>query len=190
MTDLQFNRYDAYGAREQRALVEDVYRRSYRAAIASGDPFDQPAEFMKRFDAYTDPRRSNGFELVVATIDRLAVGQTWGWPLGPSTAWWGGLVPDEDGTEHGEFVREDGARTFALSEIMIDEDRAGQGIAHALHDELLAGRTEERATLLVEPDNPRAYRAYLRWGWSRRGELTPSWPDAPTFDVLIRTLTS
>ncbi len=65
---------------------------------------------------------------------------------------------------------------------------AGRGLARKLHDTLLSSRPERRATLLVEPENERAYGAYLRWGWSRVGVTKPSWPDAPTFDVLIREL--
>lgn len=64
----------------------------------------------------------------------------------------------------------------------------GCGLARALHDYLLDSRFERRSTLLVEPDNDRAYRAYVNWGWSRVGVTKPSWPGAPTFDVLIRDL--
>ena len=86
------------------------------------------------------------------------------------------------------FTDEDGTRTFALSEIMVREDLTGQGLAHRLHDELLGRRPERRATLLVEPDNTAAYRAYTRWGRSKVAELRPGWPDAPLWDVLIRPL--
>jgi ribosomal protein S18 acetylase RimI-like enzyme len=67
-------------------------------------------------------------------------------------------------------LREDGTRTFALSEIMVRRAYTGQGIAHALHDELLGGRSEERATLLVRPANTFAYRAYTGGG----GRKSPS----------------
>ncbi|PZS37998.1 MAG: hypothetical protein DLM62_16175 [Pseudonocardiales bacterium] len=64
----------------------------------------------------------------------------------------------------------------------------GQGVAHALHDELLKSRREARATLLVRPENTTAYRAYTRWGWRPVGHLRPAWPDAPLMDVLIISL--
>lgn len=182
MTDLEFRRYGAAGAREIRQTIEDVYRDAYTAAIATGDPFDSPEAFMMRFDAYT--ARDGAFDLVVAYQDGRAVGQTWGWPLGKDAAWWRGLVEEP---EPG-FTTETGSRTFALSEIMVRQDRAGRGIAHAMHDELLAARREERATLLVESENERAYRAYTSWGWERVGQLQPGWPNAPLFDVLIRPL--
>ncbi|MGF0319177.1 GNAT family N-acetyltransferase [Nocardia fluminea] len=142
---------------------------------------------MHRFDAYTHPDRATGFDLVIVTLGDIAIGQTWGWPLPPGTAWWTGLELDDAALDHDEFTRETGKRTFALSEIMVDQTRTGHGIAHALHDEILSQRLEERATLLVDPENPRAYSAYREWGWSRVGTLTPTWDGAPAFDVLIRS---
>jgi len=114
--------------------------------------------------------------------DGKAVGQTWGWPLTPNRKWWSGL--DADGLD----TAETGSRTFALSEIMVVRSHAGSGIAHALHDEILSGRGEQRATLLVEPENQRAYLAYQKWGWNKAGTLQPSWPSAPALDVLMRKL--
>ncbi|NKY50315.1 GNAT family N-acetyltransferase [Nocardia vermiculata] len=182
---IEFQHYDNDGARGVRMTVEDVYRRSYVDAIASGDPFDSPEEFMRRFDSYSSPRNT-GFEYVLAVVGGRPAGQIWGWPLPPNAAWWGNLHLDDPDTDIEEFTAEDGTRTFGLSEIMVCTEYAGQGVARAMHDELLGRRPEGRATLLVEPDNPRAYERYIRWGWRRVGYLRPSWPDAPRFDVLIR----
>ncbi|WP_280362301.1 GNAT family N-acetyltransferase [Nocardia wallacei] len=186
MSAPEFSRYDADQARGLRATVEEIYRRSYVEAIASGELFDSPTEFMARFDAYTEPHRTRGFELVIARVDGEPAGQAWGWPLGPNAGWWRGLRLDSG--DVGEFTAENGFRTFALSEIMVCEEYAGHGLGHALHDELLRARPERRATLLVEPDNLRAYNAYRKWGWERVGSLQPSWPGAPSLDVLIREL--
>ncbi|MEV6323662.1 GNAT family N-acetyltransferase [Nocardia sp. NPDC051787] len=186
VNDLAFQRMSAAEARDHRAEVEDIFRASYVEAIDSGEEFESPEAFMKRFDAYTDPSRASGFELVMARIGEHAVGQTWGWPLGPRSQWWNGL---RLGTgDLATFTAEDGTRTFALSETMVQAEFTGHGIARALHDDLLGRRPEQRATLLVQPDNRRAYDTYRRWGWARVGVLTPSWPDAPTFDALIREL--
>jgi hypothetical protein len=178
---LTFRRYQAEEARGARDVVETVYRGAYWQAIEEGDPFNQPDAFMRRFDAYA----SNPLlELVVAFEDGEAIGQTWGWPLTADGRWWSRL---ESEPEPG-FTDEDGTRTFALSEIMVVRAHTGRGVAHALHDELLRGRREKRATLLAEPENETAYRAYVRWGWQPVAKLRPLWPDAPTFDVLILPL--
>ncbi len=178
---LEFRRYDATTARELRKVVEDIYTHSYTDAIANGGPFHSVSAFMTRFDSYV---RIDGFDLVVAYDNGKPAGQTWGWPLGHGSKWWEGLLTE---TEPG-FTDEDGTRTFALSEIMVREDLTGRGVAHALHDQLLANRPESRATLLVEPDNRIAYRAYIRWGWQRVAQLRPAWPEAPIWDVLILPL--
>ncbi|WP_242895184.1 GNAT family N-acetyltransferase [Actinomadura litoris] len=181
--ELTFRRFDAAQARAIGDLVESLYLDAYATAIASGDEFDSVEQFMRRFEAYTSSGR--GFDLVVAyTPGGEAVGQSWGWPLAPDTAWWGGLEAEP---EPG-FTAETGARTFALSEIMVRRAWTGQGIAHRLHDQLLAARPEARATLLVEADNDRAYRAYRSWGWRQVGRLRPRWEHAPTFHVLILPL--
>lgn len=178
---LAFKRLDAEAARRSSTTIEDLYVRSHQDAIKSGDPFRSTATFMERFDRYT---KTPGFDLLVAYEEGDPIGLTWGWPLRPNSTWWDGLLTDL-GTG---FTEESGQRTFALSEIMVVSERMGRGVAHALHDELLAARQEERATLLVRPDNERAYTAYRRWGWQRVGSLRPAWPDAPTFDVLIHAL--
>lgn len=80
---------------------------------------------MQRFDAYTS--RSE-FDLVIAYHGSEPIGQTWGWPLTPDTAWWGNLISE---LEPG-FTVEDGHRTFALSELMVRQRWTGHGVAHAL----------------------------------------------------------
>jgi ribosomal protein S18 acetylase RimI-like enzyme len=177
---LTFRRFDAKAARNARGTVEIVYRGAYAEAIEGGDPFNQPDAFMRRFDSYA---ANPLLELVVAYEDGEPVGQTWGWPLTANSRWWTGLDEPEPG-----FTAEDGKRTFALSEIMVRGEWTGRGIAHALHDELLRGRHEKRATLLAEHENVNAYRAYIKWGWRKAAELRPDWPDAPVFDVLILSL--
>lgn len=186
MSVLSFQQFTGNSARDVRDEVEDIYRRSYSEIIDSGSAFDTVEAFIERFDAYTDPQRGE-FTMVMARVDGEPAGQAWGWPLSSATRWWEGLRLDIDDPD---FTSEDGTRTFALSEIMVCSEHTGKGLAHALHDELLKGRPEHRATLLVEPDNERAYAAYSRWGWQRVGTLQPDWEDAPMFEVLVRDLQS
>jgi GNAT superfamily N-acetyltransferase len=182
--EVAYRRFDSATARAVRETVQAIYEASYVDAIASDDPFDSVEQFMHRFDRYT---QRDGFDLIIAEQDDQPIGQTWGWPLqetDTTRGWWASLLHEP---EPG-FTDEDGTRTFALSEIMVHRAHTGHGIAHALHDQLLAARPEKRATLLVEPDNGPAYRAYLHWGWTKVNELRPGWPDAPLFDVLILPL--
>ena len=83
--------------------------------------------------------------------------------------------------------KDDGHRTFALTEIMIRGPWRRQGYARHLHDALLRNRKEERATLLVLPDNAPAKAAYAAWGWRKLGELKP-FEDSPTYDSMIVSL--
>lgn len=180
-SDLSFRRYNASEAHRLRDVVETIYVDSYRDAISDGNPFDSTDEFMRRFDSYVS---NTDFDLVVAYQGENAIGQAWGWPLTERSAWWEGLLAEPEPN----FTHETGERTFALSEIMVIHGHRGKGIAHALHDTLLAGRSESRATLLVKPDNTRAYRVYQLWGWHKVAQLHPGWENAPTFDVLILEL--
>lgn len=181
MPALTFRHYDAEAARAIRDTVRLIHREAYAAAIERGDPFESGDAPMRRFDIYT---RREGFDLVIAHLDDEPVGQAWGWPLGPGTTWWDGLISNPDPG----FTDEDGTRTFAFSEFMVHAHRAGQGIGHALHDELLVSRPEQRATLLVRPENTTAYRAYRRWGWRKAVELRPAVPHAPLMHALILDL--
>ena len=53
---------------------------------------------------------------------------------------------------------------------------AGKGIGHVLHDELLATRNEERASLLVRPENTTAYRDTPDGAGARRPNCAPTCP--------------
>ena len=174
---VSFRRYDAAEHRHLSKTVEEIYRASYVEAIESGHSFDSVEAFMARFNSYSC---LPDLDLVIAYSDEGPIGQTWGWPRKDS-GWWNGVTPKPEA----HFTEEDGRRTFALSEIMVVRGWTGRGIAHALYDTLLLARRERRATLLVEPDNIIARRAYEHWGWSKVGQLRPSWEDAPSFDVMV-----
>src|SRR5260370_23080797 len=123
-------------------MVSFIHHDAYADIIASGDPFETPDAFMQRFDGHTS---NPALDFVIASIGDDLVGQAWGFPIARPTI--GDAQP-----------------TFALCEVMVRKAWTGQGIAHALHDELLGARTEPQAELYVRPDNTRAYRAHLKWG--------------------------
>lgn len=105
------------------------------------------------------------------------MGYAYGFSLQPDTHWWQGLLtPLAE-----ETIRETGSRTLALSELMVRAPWRGRGIGRGLHDELLTGRNEERATLLVEPGNTEARGRYARWGWTELGRLRPPGKAPPSF---------
>jgi GNAT superfamily N-acetyltransferase len=76
---------------------------------------------------------------------------------------------------------------LALFEIMVRDPWRGTGLAHRIHEELLAGRDEERATLLVEPEHPNVKALYEEWGYQHIGDQQP-FPDAPLYATMVRQL--
>lgn len=125
-----------------------------------------------------------GWEVVTATDDGELAGYIYGFTLPSHTGWWRWLTTPVDDT----FTTETGKRTLAISELMVRERWRGHGLARRLHDEMLSGRREERATLLVLPDNTRAQDTYARWGWRKVAEMRPNWENSPLWDVLILPL--
>lgn len=149
-----------------------------RAELLS-QPFYSPERFQQRLDSYI---KAPGFDLVAARIEGLLVGYAFGSPLPADTKWWDGF----QGSENTDLTNETGARTFAFREILVRRAYQQHGIAHRLHDELLAPRPEERATLLVRSDNP-AGGLYRRWGWQPVGYSQP-FADGPLFESMVLDL--
>jgi GNAT superfamily N-acetyltransferase len=130
-------------------------------------------------------RRQPGFALAEARHGGYLVGYASGMPLRPSTSWWRGLttpLPADVTTEHP-------GRTFALTELLVRASWRRQGIGRELHDLLLGGRAEERATALVPPGAGAAQRAFASWGWQKagraRGDGGPADVGAPVADVML-----
>ncbi|MFC8850411.1 MULTISPECIES: GNAT family N-acetyltransferase [unclassified Micromonospora] len=153
----------------------------YLKVYVGGDEFHSEDRYRRQLAAHM---QRVGWDLVTATVDGELVGYSYGFPLPAGTGWWTGMQE----TVPSGFTDEDGKRTFAISELMVAPTWQRRGIARALHDELLAERGEERATLLANPDNAPAQAAYRSWGWQKVTQLRPNWEHAPTFDVMIRPL--
>ena len=125
-----------------------------------------------------------GFVLAEARRGDYLVGFAAGIPLRPSTSRRKDLtapLPAEITTEHPD-------RTFALTELLVRASWRRQGIAGSLHDLILDGRPEERATLTVPPGAAAAQKAFRKWGWSRVARTRGPDPRSPVLDVLIITL--
>jgi GNAT superfamily N-acetyltransferase len=160
-------------ADELQALHAEVYAASPDAR--QGDA----AEFADRFRVQ---RRQPGFALAVARHGGYLVGYASGVTLRPSTSWWRDLttpVPEDVSAEYP-------GRTFALGDLLVRASWRRQGIGQALHDLILAGRPEERATLTVLPAAVPAQNALAKWGW--RKVARTRLPGAPVADVLVTSL--
>jgi ribosomal protein S18 acetylase RimI-like enzyme len=181
MTDgFTIKHYGQHEADDVLDIITGLYTASH-ADVIEADSFLSVDRFHTRLTGY---RRSPGFELVIAYAGE-PLGLAFGYPLPREAAWWDGLITSVDP----ELIAETGTRTFALNEIMVHPGYQGEGVAHALHAELMAHRPEQRATLLVRRDNEAAQAAYARWGYTSIGRLQP-FPDAPVYDALVLDLSS
>jgi ribosomal protein S18 acetylase RimI-like enzyme len=177
-TNISFECLDADQAAAQLDEIVAAYTDVY---ADTGDEFFGEERFRRQL---TGHMTAPGWELVAARDGDRMIGYVYGFALAESTRWWRGLVTDvPDG-----FTSEDGRRTLAISELLVRSSWRRRGVARALHDRLLAGRSEARATLLVEPDNVPAQAAYAAWGWRKVPQLRPSWDGAPLYDVLVLDL--
>ncbi|HTS96134.1 MAG TPA: GNAT family N-acetyltransferase [Streptosporangiaceae bacterium] len=158
--------------------------RSLHAEVYAAPPYqggEDAAEFARRFRVQC---RQPGFILAEARHGEYLVGYAAGMPLRPSTSWWKDLttpVPDEVTAEHP-------GRTFALLDLLVRASWRRQGIGRALHDLVLRGRPEERATLAVLPAAAPAQAAFQAWGWRKVARTRDAHPGAPVSDVLVSTL--
>jgi GNAT superfamily N-acetyltransferase len=178
-TELGFGRLD--GAR---AAGHGEELQALHAEVYADPPYRRDADpdgFARRFAVQ---RRQPGFVLAEARHGGYLVGYAAGLPLRPSTSWWRGLttpLPDE-------VTAEPPGRTFALAELLVRASWRRQGIGRKLHDLVLAGRPEERATLTVLPAAAPAQTAFQSWGWRKVGRTRDPEPGAPVSDVLVLAL--
>jgi ribosomal protein S18 acetylase RimI-like enzyme len=135
-------------------------------------------------DRFRVQRRQPGFVLAEARRGGYLIGWACGMPLRPSTSWWRDLttpLPADVTAEHP-------GRTFALTELMVRASWRRQGIGRTLHDLVLRGRPEERATLAVRPAAGPAQAAFRAWGWRKIARTRDPAAGSPLYDVLIMPL--
>lgn len=176
-TSLEFTRAGSEAARQRTGELLAAYADAYgvdpgdRKVSAFGDRLQRAAE-------------RPGFELALAGGDGYAVtGFAFGYPLPDGdTHWWAGLRPEPASG----FAVETGTRTFVLAEIEVRRSLQGGGIGRRLHDLLLDGRPEERATLAVNPGSEDAHAVYQRWGWDLAGQVPGSSGDYfDAYDLFV-----
>jgi GNAT superfamily N-acetyltransferase len=149
---------------------------------------DPPYEWQDDADLFAErfrvQRRQPGYVLAAAHRGGYLVGYAAGMPLRQSTSWWRDLtapLPDDVTAEYP-------GRTFALIDLLVRASWRRQGIGRALHQLILQGRREERATLVVLPAANAAQNAFHSWGWRKVGRTRAGGPGSAVSDVLVVTL--
>jgi GNAT superfamily N-acetyltransferase len=168
--------------RQAAAHEEDL--RVLHAEVYAAPPYAQPADpgsFARRFAVW---RRQSGSALAEARHGGYLVGYALGMPLRPSTSWWKDLTT----ALPADITEEHPGRTFAVADLLVRASWRRQGIGATLHDMLLAGRPEERATAAVLPAAAPAQHAFRAWGWHKVARTREPRPGAPVCDVLLTTL--
>ncbi|MFF2787657.1 GNAT family N-acetyltransferase [Streptomyces sp. NPDC058049] len=162
-----------------RPTLVGVYAEVYEKEIGE-DPFFSVDRFEGRLTGHSS---RPSWEAVVAFDGGEAAGYAYAAALPENTGWWAHMLRPLPETE----TAEDGSRSLALFEIMVRAPWRGTGLAHRIHEELLSSRTEERVTLLVEPDHPKVKALYEGWGYDHIGDQQP-FPDAPVYATMVRRL--
>ena len=151
-----------------RDLVAAAGRR--RAAADTEELLELRAEVYGADDGafagrFRTQRRQPGFVLAEARNGGYLVGYAFGMPLRPSTSWWRQLtapLPEAVTAEHP-------GRTFALADLAVRPSWRRQGIGRDLHDLILRGRPEERATAVLAPAAAPAQHAFRSLGLAQAG---------------------
>jgi len=168
----------------QHAVTHAGELQALHAEVYEAPPYGLSAdagEFGRRFRVQC---RQPGFVLAEARSGGYLVGYAAGMPLRPSTSWWRALtspLPEEIVTEYP-------GRTFSVIELLVRAAWRRQGIGQTLHDLLLRGRREERATLVVWPEATAAQRAFQSWGWHKIARTRDPGAGSRLADVLVTEL--
>jgi hypothetical protein len=171
---LDLKHYGHAEAASIRELLLDVHDEVYEGV---DDPLAGRDEFARFVDSWS---AREGFACVVGYDQGEPVGYAYGGPLGAASTWWAKVTP----ALSGELTRETGTRTFALSELMVRARWRKTGAARRIHDALLAGRAEERVTLLVHKEHAKVRALYEEWGYRTVGETVP-FEGAPDLCAMV-----
>ncbi|GAA2626519.1 hypothetical protein GCM10010411_74330 [Actinomadura fulvescens] len=174
MDDVEFEHLDRDATRAIFSQIQTVYAAAFPEYSLDGHR-----------DRTFRQLKVPGFETVTARSNGALIGFVYGLPLGEATGWWRGLEPPRAA----DYTAETGARTFAVIDLAVLPEYRGRGLARRLMDELLQGRTEERATLATSPGKPDIQRMYQRWGWREVGRVPGGEGATQTaFDLYVISL--
>jgi ribosomal protein S18 acetylase RimI-like enzyme len=153
------------------------------------EAFSAPPFFWRDDESALHRERLSGllsdptFGIATAQVGAELVGFGYGFTVPVNTSRWSQVIP----APSVELAKEWPGRTFLLFDYAVRPALRGQGIGHRLHDLLLGSRSEERATLTVQPTAVDTKRLYERWRWRQVGQIEGGQTAAaPVFDVYLR----
>ncbi|MFE4664632.1 GNAT family N-acetyltransferase [Streptomyces sp. NPDC056716] len=181
MAELTYERYDG----EEAAPALDAFLPAYEEVYAEPPYSEGPSDVAQFIDRYLLHVQRDGMRLGIARDGREVVGFSYGYLLPADTGWWANM----DQELAGDFVREDGTRTWVILELAVRKPWSRRGIAASLHTALLDGLAVERVTLTVrpEPEAAAAQAAYHAWGYHPVGTSHP-WAEAPYYRAMVLDL--
>jgi GNAT superfamily N-acetyltransferase len=174
--EIRFELFDGRQAAEHAAELQAVHEDACTGQSGTGE--DDTARVAGSLEVQ---RRQPGFVLAAAHSGGYLIGYATGMPLRPSTSWWRDLttsLPERVTSEHP-------GRTFALTDLVVRPAWRRQRIGAYLHDLILSGRAEERATVLIPPTATAAQAAFQSWGWHKIARIRAAESGSPASDVLI-----
>ncbi|MFF8831406.1 GNAT family N-acetyltransferase [Streptomyces sp. NPDC015131] len=161
--------------RPERQTLLDVYA-DVRAELIHLPNYAVSA-FAERLDRHAS---EPGFEITLGYDGEEPVGYAYVNTVEHDDRWWKRIepLPGPDYT---------GQPALALKEIGVRKPWRGTGAAKRLHDALLARRTEQYVTLMVNPQagDGKVHRLYQTWGYRDLGDSRPS-PASPVLRAMIR----
>ncbi|MFG2825054.1 GNAT family N-acetyltransferase [Kitasatospora sp. NPDC048365] len=133
--------------------------------------------FAERLDRHaTEP----GFELVLGYDGDIPVGYAYGNTADAGDRYWKRMTePLPDGYTD--------TPVLVIKEIGVRTPWRGTGTARRIHDSLLATRTEDRVTLMVNPlaGDGKVQALYEAWGYEEFNAQQPT-PESPRLTAMIR----
>lgn len=175
-------RLDLGGADLARPLLDQIGE-LYREVFSVPPYYWKPDEAQLHRERLLRLLEDPTFGIAMAWAGSELVGFAYGFTVPPDTKRWSNLTEPAPP----ELTEEWPGRTFLLFDFAVRATYRGSGVGRRLHDALLGSRSEERASLSVEPPAVDTKAIYEHWGWRQvaqsRGGPTAA---APVFDVYVR----